>query len=154
MGCDEHLYFEIRRPGEDRWAAVGPDPKLDAEGEWGNWEFARRGERQWMLGRYYEAYAVLCDVRASYMPDGMDSWFSFRGVPPGMDPCLRGRDSDEKLLGADHSITWFTAQELYDQFWTPDVPDRLVELRDKMVEVAQRHGVPLTDLRAVIGFDG
>lgn len=134
MGCDIHLFVEVRIDG--LWCSRGGvcevvDP-----------------------GRNYLLFAHLAGVRNNGM--GIMPLAHPRGLPDDL------ASEAEKYLDPSsglHSYSWFTLVELMRHHWTgPTVhtsfgPGDLGFLFEPLLALALREGVPPADIRIVFGFD-
>jgi hypothetical protein len=114
MGCDIHMYTEIKRTidnkpqwvNSDRWV---PNPYYLYGGE-----DEKQYERPWDLhsiygGRNYELFSVLANVRG-YGPAILEP----RGLPD--DICMLTNAENDKWASDGHSHSYFTLRELVEYY--------------------------------------
>lgn len=131
MGCDIHLYVEVKRDPDGDWelgSGTEPNPW------YGKWDDERELRiKDWYRGRNYTLFSILADVRNG-RPD-MSGWSAWlrdstkdeayddriepidmpRGLPSDMSPEVRVESVGWE--GDGHSYSWFTARELLEVPW-------------------------------------
>lgn len=117
MGCDIHLYHEIKRAG--KWLA-GDTWVEEVDGDYIH--FDSPYESRLYTDRNYAVFSMLADVRNGYGFAGSDTgdalvpMFEPRGVPD--DACRQYRRKCDDYGVDGHSHSWATLQELLDYDWT------------------------------------
>lgn len=114
MGCDIHLFVEVRKDG--KWTSAD---------KWSN-EYGDRVsvayKDRFYSGRNYDLFGILADVRNGHGFAGVDTGDGFVPIcePKGLPSDVTKEVSDESASwGADgHSHSYFTVQELLDYDWT------------------------------------
>lgn len=155
MGCDIHCWAEKRVEG--KWVLVTPQ-KGDAS--WSEFYNEKMSAMDWEsendaslhkarvdIGRNYDAFAILADVRNGRGFAGVKTGDGFRpilaerrGWPKDRSPLLESEDAIE------HSPSWLTLRELNEYDWTQrtgqlgvvSLPE-YVEWRDKRPHAAPEH---------------
>lgn len=154
MGCDEHLFIEVRDPLRERWVVVPPEP---TDEDWSHlpgvdgWIPSFEERNAWDLGRNYGAYAQLADVRAD--DDDPPPWFQARGIPDDLSSELCGAHAVSECLG-EHSFTWGTLAEMRAHAArSAVVHERITDLIAVMEEICATYRLDAGDVRFVVGFD-
>ena len=116
MGCDIHLYVEVR----------GPDKVWGSYEEWvdkyGEGRFDVPYEKQVYTGRSYDLFSILANVRNGYGFGGVDTGEGFvpisepRGLPDDVSFEVQRCADDWEADG--HSHSYLTVQELMEYDWT------------------------------------
>lgn len=101
MGCDIHMYAEVKR--RDEWEAVGRVFEDESNAAW---------EIHPYTGRNYDLFAVLADVRNSF---GIRPIAEPRGVPDDVSRYVRNEFTKWGCNG--HSASWLTVSELEAYPW-------------------------------------
>ena len=137
MGCDIHFYVEVLDEGglwihhnwredcynrdEDGRIIYYQDEEEDGIRVWPSMDYDKYFKHPLYVGRNYDLFAILANVRNGYGFAGCDTGDGFnpisepRGLPYDVSPEIR-EESD--YYGIDgHSHTWFTIQELLDYDW-------------------------------------
>lgn len=117
MGCDIHLYVEVRQADGGVWKTA------DAwrTEEWDPNDIYVPYDQQYYSGRNYNLFAILANVRNGD-GFGVDRGDPFnpisepRGIPE--DSCPQIKYIVERWNGDGHSSSYFTLQELLDYDWT------------------------------------
>lgn len=103
MGCDVHMYAEVR-DAEGTWQLV-------TEPRWRDWR--DRPTISPYEARNYRVFGILAGAR----DDGVEPISPPRGLPPDVSMGLKCPASDEPYLG-DHSFTYLTLSDLLAYDWT------------------------------------
>lgn len=102
MGCDIHMYAEVRR--EKEWAKVGSVFKS-------TWSDEEKTDHPYN-GRNYELFAFLAGVRNRF---DVEPIAEPRGYPEGISVEVKKELDDWDSDG--HSASWFSLKELQDANW-------------------------------------
>ena len=109
MGCDIHLYIEVRKDGKwtsaDRWTRDTYAPP-------GVERMTVDYDHNWFTDRNYELFAILAGVRGEAAPIAEP-----KGFPEDASELLK----IEYAEGGDHTPTWYTLRELMDADWEAPV---------------------------------
>lgn len=126
MGCDIHMYGEVRRQG--RW-----QPLLPARLVTWSKEDREAGKQEWPAlysDRNYNVFGILANVRNGSGFAGIETGAGFvpisdpRGLPEDLSDEYRAAIADEddskvpRLWFGDHSETHLSLKELIDFDWT------------------------------------
>lgn len=135
MGCDIHLYAEIK----------------DDQGDWqplDNWKVKEAGtddeyidvdyKEAFYKGRNYDLFAILADVRNGYGFAGVDTGDEYRPIamPKGLpsDTCAMIKQASDRWNGDGHSHSYFTVNELLKYNWARDNNQRGIVSLESMVD--------------------
>jgi len=120
MGCDIHIYAEVKENGE--WEKVGPvfdDPYYAPERPLSDWNQPKIDQPY--VGRNYDLFAILADVRNGRGFAGVPTGTGFvpiaapRGLPNDVTP---GVEAQADSWGRDgHSHSWLLLSELQGYDW-------------------------------------
>lgn len=150
MGCDIHMYAEVKKNGE--WRKVGKifdNPFYDPEENLSSSFFARKTDHPYQR-RNYLLFSILANVRNAefvyteypLMP---------KGLPKDVSEEVK-KKSDENIWGnAEHSHSWLTLKELIDIKWKQYQPV-VNDFVKKTIPDLQKLGNP-KDVRIVFWFD-
>lgn len=106
MGCDIHMFVEIRNPSTGAWEFV------PAEGNAPQDDWDRKNNRwSWFGGRNYTLFGILADVRGSSWPPISEP----RGIPEDASLEYLSVAYPWKLDG--HSHSWLTVAEIDAYNW-------------------------------------
>jgi hypothetical protein len=171
MGCDIHLYAEVRRDG--KWHRVFPPP--EARDPWyieqaanvnGGTYYAVRALCTWYHDRNYNVFGMLAGVRAREFRPIAEP----RGWPDDLSDEVRAilhaaetaetEDAlpEGEIWPGDHSFSWLTLRELleYDwqcrTSWEDTYAECAGQFYTKVIPALQTLGDP-DDVRIVFGFD-
>lgn len=169
MGCDIHLFVERRRKATKDWVPVDPPQTADTLRGLGYYlqfkvsndlhEIAQAMESdpypavatKWNIGRNYDAFARLSDVRNGYNIERMSL---FDGHPDDLSTAIEEYFYDDhgEIYADYHSETWGYASRLEDEV-TSDDPECLRVLVSALKHVANTYGIRMHDLRVVLAYD-
>lgn len=155
MGCDIHLFAEIRRNG--KWEEVDKAPSGSVDDE----PIRGYGD-SFYVGRNYDLFTLLANVR-NY-GRGIDPISVPRGAPADVSPTIGKVIEDWN--GDGHSHSHFTLNELmtyaYGDHWiTNRTSNRFEEISrefgtttlNKLCELLSEPGISPDDIRIVFFFD-
>lgn len=157
MGCDIHLFAEVRREGKWKFVSKAPSGSVDPD------PIPDYGD-QFYSGRNYELFALLANVR-NYN-DSVKPLSEPRGVP--IDISSPMAKAIESWSGDGHSHSHFTLNELmtfaYGENWIVDRnrnklseilsrSQQFSETLDKLCEFLTQPGMTPDDIRIVFFFD-
>jgi hypothetical protein len=101
MGCDIHLYVEVKNP-EGKW--VSPENWTKEKGY-----FDVPCDEKYYTERNYRLFGVLAGVR--------DSWVTPIDEPRGLPSDVSKEVRFATDINSDHSHSWFLLQELWEVDW-------------------------------------
>lgn len=133
MGCDIHLFCEIKKDGEWKYSGkifknpyFEPDKPNEVEEDGFEWNAEYTDEPY--HGRNYDLFGILADVRNGVGFAGCDRGDGFnpidepRGLPDDVSPEIEKKSDD--WGGDGHSHSYFTVKELLDYDWTQTTKHR------------------------------
>jgi hypothetical protein len=150
MGCDIHLYAEVKKEG--KWVNIDKYSKNNDFGEYeGEREFTiAREDRFYTGGRMYNLFAALCGVRDFEFSNTPPKISEPKGLPDDVSAEVK-LESDE--YGSDgHSHSWNTLRELKEFDWSSygKTCDRF---KQEVIPKMEAQGVPDEEIRIVYFFD-
>ena len=154
MGCDIHLFAEVRRNG--KWVQVHQAPSGSVDDD----PIESYGDT-FYSGRSYDLFTLLADVRSR---TGITPISPPRGIPDGVSEGIT--KVIERWDGDGHSHSYFTLNELmtyaYGEHWLVSrTENRIAAISsffgtvtlDKLCEFLVEPGVSPDDIRIVFFFD-
>jgi len=148
MGCDIHLHVERKFFG-DVWATLKAPHDLlhpDRQGRSGE-RYRAPGYYQWYLGRNYELFSSLADVRND---GGIDPLAMNPGIPDDASEVTQELNSYWGMDG--HTPGWYDAHWLRDEAEWPKPLEEIDGEFKGMLDVLVKLGPPGT-VRIVFWFD-
>lgn len=128
MGCDIHIYAEVKKNGIwEKVGAVFDDPYYDPERETSNWNHPKTDQPY--EGRNYDLFAMLANVRNGYGFAGCDTGIGFipidmpRGLPRDVSLQVRLKSDDWGCDG--HSHSWLLLSELLAYDWKGQITTKV-----------------------------
>ncbi|MHA1286396.1 MAG: hypothetical protein ACTSPB_03215 [Candidatus Thorarchaeota archaeon] len=126
MGCDIHMYVEVKK--NDLWEKAGKifdypyyDPDAPSQIGEDGYEWNPRKTDEPYMGRNYDLFAILANVRNGYGFAGIPTGRGFkpidmpRGLPRDVSKEIKKLSDEWGLDG--HSHSYFTLKEILDYDW-------------------------------------
>lgn len=148
MGTDIHTHIEIREGGQ--WYHYNwRNEYVTGEGEYGpKYDWERLFEDPLWIGRSYDLFAILADVRNGYGFAGVpiNSGFDVIDEPRGLphDASEQTRDAAEGWEGCGHSHSWLTLKELLDFDWHGKTVGQIGYVSEREYKQFKENGEPST----------
>lgn len=151
MGCDIHLYAEVKK--EDEWTSLSEwieEEDEDSGGRFVRYLAEDRKSRFYTNGRNYNLFSALCGVRNWYFTKDSQMISKPKGFPLDADSRIHycyirwGRDA--------HSASWNTLKELKVFDWS-DYGDTVKAFLDEVIPKMESASENPENVRIVYWFD-